>query len=73
MADSPPSPSPESRAKLALRLFRARKDRAFPPIVPTALLPIGDSAGLAYLCLVVLRLPGKSNSDSILNGERGFG
>jgi hypothetical protein len=58
---------------LPARLFRARKDRAFPPIAPAVLLPIGDTPGLAYLRLVVLRLRAESISDSILNGERDFG
>jgi hypothetical protein len=37
------------------------------------LLPIGDSGALPCFVRVVLRLRADSNSDSILNGERGFG
>jgi len=58
---------------MAARLFRARKDGAFPPIALPTLLPFGDSRAPALSAKADLRLPGQSNSDSILNGERGFG
>jgi len=54
-------------------LFRVRKDRAFPPVGFAALLPMGDSPDPSRFLTVDLRLREESNSDSILNGERGFG
>jgi len=37
------------------------------------LLQPGDSLSGPRIAMAVLRLPGESNSDSFLNGERGFG
>jgi hypothetical protein len=34
---------------------------------------VGRQSARAFIARGVLRLPGKSKSDSILNGERGFG